>query len=93
MSLTKEDLQNIKQLFTEGFDQAFAMAFPKHFDEAFAKAFPDHFDKRFLFSFQQYIVPYVDGKIDGLEKRLTNKMNEQYLSLKEDIDENTKLIG
>ena len=76
MALTKKDLGSIRQLFREEFSEQFG----------------HHFANHFALAFEQNIVPYVDATVQASEGRMIKRMDELYLSLKEDITENTKLI-
>jgi len=101
MSLTKQDLQNISLIVSEGFSKefpkAFAQEFPKafaqEFPKAFAQEFPKHFKKAFEDEYPRLKKEIYATFVDGINCYILpqfeeiRKWQEETDEWKEDTDE------
>ena len=94
MSLTTDDLQQIERLISKGFADGFQHLVIPYVDARIGELRDEligRMDEQFGRVDKQF--GRIDERFNQLERKLTNRMDEQFLCLNEKIDENTASIG
>jgi hypothetical protein len=96
MSLTKDDLQQIKNIVSETIDESIEKKVPQMIEDAIEKKVPqmveDGASLVFVQGFENHVIPYVDSKFCELK----GEMNDRFAAVDEKfekIDETFKMFN